>query len=251
MQKTAPFPDPGLPWSIVYEGVLELSGYEGYREKAYQCDAGHWTCGRGETDGVTPTTVWTREYIDQRFCDSVAERSTAVLAACKVPPTENELAALTSFAYNYKDWKTSTVLKCHNRGDKMAAARAFDLVNKFTNPHTGQLEVSSGLTARRKKEAARYLTLAEGTHAMPQAVTPETSLATSPIAQVSAAGGALSTAKVLGDGVDAFKGPMDTARSFLTDWFHTSPEQAALGVIAVLFVIVIYQRFSQRRGGWA
>ena len=247
----APVPDPGLPWPIDYACVRELADYEGYATHAYQCDAGRWTCGRGETDGVSSTTVWTPEYIDQRFCDSIAERTTAVLAECKVTPTENQLGALVSFAYNYAGWKTSTVLRCHNRGDFLAAARAFDLVNKFTNPMTKKKEVSRGLTARRKKEAARYLTLSEGQHSMPQAVTAETSLATSPLAQVGVTGGALSVVKSLGDSVDAFKSPRDSARSFLADWFHVSPEQAALGVIALLFATVVYQRYTQRHGGWA
>jgi hypothetical protein len=49
-------------------------------------------------------------------------------------------------------------MKFHNAGNKTAAARAFAPINKFLNPKTKKLEVSSGLIRRRAAEAALYLT---------------------------------------------------------------------------------------------
>ncbi|MGM2623055.1 glycoside hydrolase family protein, partial [Bacillus cereus group sp. Bce039] len=77
----------------------------------------------------------------------------------------------------------STVLRQHNAGNRQAAARAFGLWNKARNPRTGPLEVLDGLTARRQREAAMYLTsdADERPEPMPQAVDGESNLAKSPI----------------------------------------------------------------------
>lgn len=253
-------PDPTLPWPIDYTtGVLPIATDEqgphgGVALAAYQCCAGRWTCGWGETDGVTPNTRWTQAYADQRLCDSLAERTRAVQAACTVEPTPHQLAALVSFAYNYKGWRTSSALKAHNRGDALAAANALQLVDKYTNPRTGKLEVAAGLRKRRAREAALYLTPCEGAHAMPQAVQPETSLAASPTAQagaVTAGAGALSLLSQTGDQVQAVSGTVQQVKALATDTLGIPASWVLPGLLIAVGAVVLYYRAKQRREGWA
>lgn len=246
-------PDPDLPWPVLLEGVNLVATEEGLRLVAYQCQAGVWTIGWGETEGgVNPGDVCTKVQADQWLCEGLKEREEQVRVACiPVPPSAHELAALTSFAYNYKGWKTSTVLRAHNAGDKLAAARAFGLVNKFTDPKTKQLVVSRGLTARREREAALYLTPDGDVKKLSvQAVESESHLAASPIGQagtLTAIGGALTTAV-------QFSEPLKTVVQ------NVSEGAAAVGINPLLIVgllllaaglVVVYWRWKQRRQGWA
>jgi len=244
-------PDRNLPWPILIEGVDMIADTEGLRLTAYQCQAGVWTIGWGETDGVSPGDKWTKKQADKLLCEGILERSEAVLVACKVAPGEHELAALTSFAYNYGGWKTSTVLRAHNTGDKLAAARAFGLVNKFTDPKTKQLVVSRGLTARRARESAMYLTPDGDVKRLSvQAVESESNLVKSPIGQagvVTAVGGALTTAM-------QFSEPLKTVVQNVSEASVAVNINPALSVgllILAVGLVVVYWRWKQRQQGWA
>ena len=256
-----PLPDPNLPWPIIREGVVEIALSEDLRLKAYRCWAGRWTCGWGETDGVTPTTKWTKEYADQRFCDSLTERANQVLAHCTVEPTAHELAGMVSLQYNIGDaaFKRSTVLRQHNAGNRQAAARAFALWNKARNPQTQQLEVLDALTARRAREAALYLTPDDDERPalMPQAVEGESSLAKSQINAGGAAAiglGGITAASQVADQVQEASGVLATVKGAavqVADFVGVPPGVLlALGLIAVGW-LVISNRVRQRREGWA
>ena len=256
-----PLPDPSLPWPIVREGVYLISASEDLRLKAYRCWAGKWSCGWGETDGVTATTVWTKEYADQRFCDSLTERTHQVLAACTTEPTAHELAAMVSLQYNigHAAFLRSTVLRQHNAGNRQAAARAFGLWNKARNPRTGQLEVLDGLTARRQREAALYLTPDddERPEPMPQAVEGESSLTRSPINAGGAAAvgmGGVTALTQVADQAQQASGALASVKGAVhevANFIGLPPGLLlALGLIAVGF-IVMQQRSKQRREGWA
>lgn len=246
-----PLPDPDLPWPILLDGVALIAGEEGLRLHAYQCQAGVWTIGYGETDAVQPGDTCTKEQADQWLCDDLHGRVELVRAACSVPPSQHELAGLTSFAYNYGGWRTSTVLRAHNAGDHLAAARAFALVNKFTNPKTRQLEESRGLTARRAREAALYLTPdGDVPRNTVQAVQREGRIAASPIAQA----GALTS---LGGAVLATSELSGQMKGITT---QAAEAAAALGIAPALLlgllllgagVVALYWRWKQRAGGWA
>lgn len=247
-------PNEALAWAIDYhDGVLPLADDEGCRLVAYRCIAGRWTCGWGETDGVTPNTRWTQDYADRRLCDSIAERAAQVQALCTTEPTDFQLAALVRLSYNIgiDGLRKSSVMRAHNRGDHEAAARAFALWNKFTNPKTGRLEVSAGLTARRAREAGLYLRPAEGEHPMPQAVAPESSMAASPINQAGGVGVVVAAAKVASDDIEAVRGPLDVIKAVAVDWLGIDAAMAAWIIVAVVCGVVIWQRIGQRRGGWA
>lgn len=248
-------PDQNLPWPLDYDdGVLPIGEDEGCRLKAYLCQAGVWTCGWGETDDVGPNTVWTQEYADQRFCQALTVRVAAVMSACTVEPNANQLAALVSLSYNYGGWKNSMVLKAHNRGDFAAAARAFALINKFTNPKTGKQEVSAGLTARRAREAALYLRPDDGMPDMPQAVAAESNVAKGPIGAggLTIGGtGLLSMFSEANEKIGAAGEAIGSAKHFLADVIGI-PTGFVLPAIAITAgALIVFYRYKQRTGGWA
>ena len=205
-------PDPTLPWPIAMPAVALIAERETLRLRAYRCQAGVPTIGWGRTDGVRMGDTCTKEEADRWLCDDLATRSKAVQSMCTEYANENQLGALVSLAYNIglRDDKKrsglyySTILRRHNAGDFDGAARAFDLYNEYTDATTKQRMVSRGLTARRKAEAALYLTPdtdAPPEH-MPQAVAAETPIAASPIAQsgaVTAGAGVLGVLSQAGD----------------------------------------------------
>lgn len=250
-------PDPSLPWPIDYDaGVLELAQSEGCRLNAYRCPAGKWTCGWGETDGVGPNTAWTQDYADQRLCDSLRTWASAVRDMCTVEPTAYQLAALVSLAYNIglAGLRKSTVLRCHNRGEFLAASRAFGLWNKHRDPATKRLVESEGLTARRARESALYLRQAEQTEAMPQAVAAESALTSSPIAQsgaVTAGAGVVGLITAAGEQLGTVMPSIQTAKTFATDTLGIPADWFLPGLLLAVGALVLWQRAKQRGQGWA
>lgn len=254
-------PDPNLPWPIAMAAVAEIAESEGLRLKAYRCPAGVWTIAWGETDGVRPGDTCSKEQADRWLLEDVTDRAKAVRRMCTVEPSENELGALVSLAYNIglDGLRRSTALRQHNAGNRQAAARAFALWNKARNPRTGQLEVLDGLTARRAREAALYLTPDDPADAgaMPQAVEAESSLARSPINAGGAAAvglGGVTAITQVADQAQQASGALATIKSAtlqVADFVGVPPGVLlALGLIAVGW-LVISNRVRQRREGWA
>ena len=233
-------PDKNLPWPICWDAVQEIARSEGCRLKAYRCPAGVWTIGWGETDGVQPGDTMSQSEADQRLLQDLTIRSAKVLDLITDPPSENELGAMTSLAYNIglRAFAKSTVLRQHNAGNPLAAARAFGLWNKSKGT------VLPGLTARRSRESALYLTDNDGRPMdMPQSIDQESNLGASPIAQ-SGIGSILSGLAAAAAGLS------DQIKQVAAD-LATNPLYvvAAVGVIAG--GVVLYQRLKQRQEGWA
>ena len=241
-------PDENLDWPIAYEAVLEIARSEGCKLKAYHCPAGKPTIGWGHTRGVKMGDTCTQEQADTWMLEDVTEFTNGVRGALKRDASDNELGALVSFAFNVgmgtadgkvKGFLTSTVLKKHNEGDRQSAARAFGLWNKARI--NGVLQVVDGLTSRRAREAAMYLS--DDMQPMPQVVEPESSLKNSPIATASVT----SILAGLSAGMAA--------------WTEQGQQiSATLGVdpfVGFAIVVVwtgatsLYQRIKQRREGWA
>lgn len=254
-------PDPNLPWPIAMVAVAEIAHSEGLRLKAYRCPAGVWTIGWGETDGVRPGDTCTKEQADRWLCDDITDRAKAVRRMCAVEPSENELGAMVSLAYNIglEGLRKSTAMRQHNAGNRQAAARSFGLWNKARNPRTGQLEVLDGLTARRAREAALYLTPDDAADlgTMPQAVEAESSLARSPISAGGATAvglGGVTAVTQVADQVQEASGVLATVKGAalqVADFVGIPPGVLlALGLIAIGF-LVMQQRSKQRREGWA
>lgn len=226
-----------------------IKEFEGFRNVAYQDVVGVWTIGYGFTEGVKPGQRMTLGQASARLATELARYESAVLAACKVPPNQNQFDALCSLAWNIGTGAIarSSVIKAHNRGDFQSAARAFGLWNKAGGKEW------PGLTRRRAAEAALYLKPTHDEQApdadaeplapvqpMPQAVEPETSLAASGINRAATVAG--TTAATVG-AVSSIKQSLDDLGPWLVP---------ALALVVVgLAAYIVWQRFEQRRKGWA
>lgn len=138
-------------------GINLLKQFEGFSGVAYPDPAtggDPWTIGYGFTKDVKPGDVMLRPEAEDRLRVEIQEFEDGVLAVCTRLPTPNQLAAMTSLAYNIglANFRSSTVLKRHNSGETYAAGGAFALWNR-ANGH-----VMEGLTRRRDAERALYLT---------------------------------------------------------------------------------------------
>jgi len=234
-------PDKNLDWPIAYDAVLEIARSEGCRLKAYRCPAGVPTIGWGHTGGVKMGDTCTQEQADAWFSIDLSVYADGVQRELKRDASDNELGAMVSLAYNIglHGFAKSTVLKRHNEGDRQSAARAFALWNKARI--NGVLQVVDGLTSRRAREAALYLS--DDSQPMPQEVEPESSLKKSPIAQAS-------TAAVLATVLGTLSESTETGQAVAL----ALGIQPVYGVLlAVLWSggVSLYQRIKQRREGWA
>lgn len=237
-------------------GVSLIKEFEGFYPNAYRDPVGIWTIGYGFIEGVQEGDTISRAQAEARLKRELKKYEMGVLAACKVPPNQHEFDALVSFAFNVgvAGMGKSSVVKAHNRGDKLAAARAFALWNKAGG------KVWAGLTRRRAAEAALYLEpVAEVAPAasapasapmpqplMPQAVEPETGMAGSTINRASAiAGGAASVAAVseVLTAVNQVKSGVEALEAWLVP--------VLLVAVVGLCAYIVWQRLKQREGGWA
>ena len=131
-----------------------IQQFEGCKLTAYLCPAGVWTIGWGSTGiGVSKGVTWTQAEADERYKKDIAFFKTGVKKLVTVPINNNQLEALTSFAYNLGlgALKESTLLKYLNKGDYQAAA------NQFLRWDKAGGKVLAGLTRRRTAERNLFL----------------------------------------------------------------------------------------------
>lgn len=142
--------------------LIKLS--EGCKLTAYQDGGGVWTCGWGETLGVTKYTKYTQQEADQRletrtlgFMNAVLKYSPKLLEH-----SPEKLAACTSLCYNIGEgdvakkidgYSTSSVCRYIAQDNMQAAADSFKLWNKDNGV------VVQGLVNRRKREADLFLSV--------------------------------------------------------------------------------------------
>jgi lysozyme len=124
----------------------------------------------------------------------------------------------------------------------LAAARAFGLWNKAGG------KTLAGLTRRRNAEAALYLEPSSAPAAgyMPQRVDPETQPLSQPITVAQTVAGGTAGLAVVSEVARAIAGVKNEIAS-LGDWLVP----ALLCVTLAAVVYTVYQRWLQRRGGWA
>jgi lysozyme len=212
-----------------------------------------WTCGYGETKGVTFETQWSKDEAHRRLLDRLQEFEDGVLALCTVEPNPNELAGLVSFAYNVGlgGLKKSSVLRNHNAGDKQAAARSFGLWVKAGG------QTLPGLVKRRAEESALYLKpyqdivtdeeeIAEYTTPISQQIEPERPLAQSQIARASVVAGSTAGIATVAETLSTINNVKSGVEG-LGQWLVPVLLIAVVGLCGY----IVYQRFLQRSGGWA
>lgn len=160
-------------------GIAAIVADEGERLTAYFDIAGVATISVGVTDGVTAADVHnkrtiTKEESQAMFAMALAPREAAVERLCTLKPNQNQFDAMVSLTYNIgiTGFAKSTVLRLHNAGDFDGAAKAFLMWNKATVGDV--LQVVKGLTNRRTREAALYLSyvLTEAIQATPVKAAP-------------------------------------------------------------------------------
>ena len=116
-----------------------------------------WTIGWGSTGPeIGQATKWTYAKANERFEARLRSDMAAVLKAIGNVPraiAANELAAMTSLAYNIgiEAFRTSTLLRLYRAGDIKGAAEQFPRWNK------AQGQVMPGLVKRRAHERALFL----------------------------------------------------------------------------------------------
>ena len=143
---------------IAQAGIDLIKTFEGCKLKAYQCSAGKWTIGYGNTQyenglSVKQGDTATQERANELFGLILSKFDSAVSARLKRDVTQNQFDALVSFAYNcgIGNLEKSTL---------------FAKVNKYPNDPTIGAEFMkwnkaggkalAGLTRRRKAEYELY-----------------------------------------------------------------------------------------------
>jgi len=113
-----------------------------------------WTIGYGHTGPeVKPQQTVSLEEAERILKSDIAKFEQGVRSACTVPLTANQFDALVSLAFNIGlgNLSSSTLVKLVNRGNFRGAGDQFLRWNK------AQGQVLSGLTIRREKEKALFL----------------------------------------------------------------------------------------------
>lgn len=132
-----------------------LIAKEGFEAEPYQCSAGVWTNGFGNTEGVIKGK---RINFIQALGDlnnKIKSIESEINRTVHVPLTQNQYDALVSFIYNIGvgAWRSSTLLKKLNEGKYQEASEEFtkwSFVKKILN---------KGLYGRRKIEKEVFLTV--------------------------------------------------------------------------------------------
>lgn len=121
-----------------------------------------WTIGYGTTfingKPVTQGMTCTKEQAEAYFKADCVKFENCVNDFVKIALTQNEFDALVSLCYNIGEgnFRSSTLVKRLNAGDKVGAAEEFLKWNK--GRVNGQLVVINGLVNRRKRERDLFLT---------------------------------------------------------------------------------------------
>lgn len=139
-------------------GIPIIRKYEGLRLQAYLCPAGVWTIGFGSTFYENGSKVQEGDKItidraDRLLFDIVQKFEISVRGLVKSSLNENQIGALTSFAFNVGvgSLKSSTLLKKVNANpDDLTICNEF---LRWTKAGGKQLK---GLVARREAESDLY-----------------------------------------------------------------------------------------------
>lgn len=132
--------------------IAKIKEFEGYRQKAYRCPAGVWTCGYGHTRGVSAKTSCTQAQADAWLQQDLAPLE-KVLSGIKEIDTQGKFDACLDFCFNLGlgSFLRSTLLKTikADMDDKRIQAEFMRWV------YAGGRKLD-GLVKRREWEAERF-----------------------------------------------------------------------------------------------
>lgn len=144
-----------------FKAMAMVKEFEGFRSQAYIDSDGTPVIGYGMSV-VNDRKVRMGDDINQAHAElalslKLQEIQQQILSSAVVKLNSNQLAALTSFAFNvgFESLERSTLLKKINSGDYISAANEFPRWNKADM--RGQLVTLSGLSKRRQAERAVFL----------------------------------------------------------------------------------------------
>lgn len=134
------------------EGIELIKRWEGLKLEAYLCPANVWTIGYGHTRTARPGMKINQAEAERLLKDDLIKFETAITLAVKVELTENQFAALVSWAYNVGEGavKSSTLIRKLNKGDYDAVPVELMRWNKVKG------KVNRGLTNRRAAEVGLW-----------------------------------------------------------------------------------------------
>ncbi|WP_352309108.1 lysozyme [Psychrobacter sp. W2-37-MNA-CIBAN-0211] len=160
-----------LAMHVSVKGSNVIKQFEGFRSHPYQDQADVWTIGYGNTFyengrrvrgtdkpiSKVKASKLKRTITNQKFAPAVNLIFAKEIKANKI--TQNMFDALVSVSYNIgaAGLKGSSMTSHIKAGNPLAAADAFMAWNKVRNPVTGRLEFNQGLSNRRAKERALFL----------------------------------------------------------------------------------------------
>jgi lysozyme len=138
-------------------GIDFIKKHEGLRLTTYKDTAGHDTIGYGRTKNIPKTGKITKEEAEQMLIEDIEAHEQEVRDAVKVPLTQKQFDALSSFTFNVGGpaLRRSALLKKLNAGDYEGAADEFVKWNK--ERIKGKLQPNRGLTKRRQAERELFL----------------------------------------------------------------------------------------------
>jgi lysozyme len=138
-------------------GIDFIKKHEGLRLTTYKDTAGHDTIGYGRTKNIPKTGKITKEEAEQMLIEDIEAHEQEVRNAVKVPLTQEQFDALSSFTFNVGGpaLRRSALLKKLNAGDYEGAADEFVKWNK--ERIKGKLQPNRGLTKRRQAERELFL----------------------------------------------------------------------------------------------
>ena len=128
--------------------VAGIAAHEGYVGQAYRDPVGIWTIGYGETHGVQPGQITTRERATIHLTASAQEHARGMAACIRVPLYQYEFDAYADFTYNLgvAGFCRSSVATKLNAMDYAGACAE---LLKFVY---AKGQILRGLVARRRKE---------------------------------------------------------------------------------------------------
>ncbi|MGK7951398.1 MAG: lysozyme [Xenococcaceae cyanobacterium] len=139
--------------SISQAGINLIKRWEGFRSNAYLCPGNVWTIGYGHTATVKPGMCINQVEAEELLKSDLRRFENAISNLVKVPLTQAQFDALTSFTFNVgiAAFGKSTLRKKLNRKDYSGAANEF---SRWVHANGKRLP---GLVSRRQEERKLFL----------------------------------------------------------------------------------------------
>ena len=141
---------PNVPWYHMTQGVKH---FEGFRAEAYTCCGGKRTIGYGHTGKAVSKGIISQQEAAVLLETQLHKTKQVVLSMVKVPLTDNQLAALTSFTYNCGRGALYQLVSQEGRlndGNYQSVSEVLPMYRKAGG------KVRKGLVKRRKFELALW-----------------------------------------------------------------------------------------------